>query len=902
MKKFFKILGLFLLAVVVIIIAAPFFLQDQIAAIVKQKLNESMDAQIDFAEADLSLFRAFPDARLNLKGLSIINKAPFKGDTLFYGKEVKLDLPLGDLFNEVDEPIRVNELIVDEAVVNLKADLNGKTNWDIAMETENDPAATETTAFNIDLKSYEIINSAFSYEDAITKNNLKFTELNHKGTGDLSLEKSTLDTYTETKVIYSLDGIEYLSGQLVKLDADLALDLVNQKYSFLENKAFINDLELKLDGFVDLEETSTIVDLTIKTPSSDFKNFFAMIPETYRKNMEGMTTTGDFTVNGTIKGEVTDTTIPKLDIKMSSNNASFKYADLPQKVTDIVINVNLRNDTGFVDDTYVNIANVAFNIAGERLSGRAMIKDLTSNMKVDMNAKGNLDFKNLAKSFPMPDDMKLSGKMGIDMDAKFDMESVEKERYENIYMNGTASLSNFTYNGPAFNNAFVIDQAAIDMTTSTIKLNKFSAKTGNTDLQATGTINNLIGFLLQDKGLKGAFKLNSNTLDSGDFMSETTAVAATDSSKKTAAPQESIKIPAFLDAFIDFDINKVLYDGITLNNVKGTASIRDEKMNISNASTNVFGGSIGIDGSVDTKNAQPVFDMALRMKDLDIAQSFQGFEMFQKLVPIISALQGKMTTDIKLAGALNGDLTPVLTSITGDAFAQLLTKQIKTEGNPLLAKLDDKLSFISLADIDISNIATKLNFKDGKVDVSPFDFKIKDMKVTAGGSHSLTNEMNYTLTLDVPAKYLGKEGASLLSKLSATEIAGLNVPVPVQIGGSMTKPNVNVNLQGAITNLTNQIVAIQTAKLKDKGQDAINNAVNNALGGKNPLTGIKDVISGNKESTSGSGNPITGNKPIDSTSIKRAKDSILQAAKKKAADDAKKAAANALNNMFKKKN
>ncbi|MDP5100062.1 MAG: hypothetical protein NWQ09_01940 [Nonlabens sp.] len=142
----------------------------------------------------------------------------------------------------------------------------------------------------------------------------------------------------------------------------------------------------------------------------------------------------------------------------------------------------------------------------------------------------------------------------------------------------------------------------------------------------------------------------------------------------------------------------------------------------------------------------------------------------------------------------------------------------------------------------------------------------------------------------------------MLSKLSATEIAGLNVPVPVQIGGSMTKPNVNVNLQGAITNLTNQIVAIQTAKLKDKGQDAINNAVNNALGGKNPLTGIKDVISGNKESTSGSGNPITGNKPIDSTSIKRAKDSILQAAKKKAADDAKKAAANALNNMFKKKN
>jgi len=897
MKKFFKILGLFLLAVVAFIIAAPFFLQDQIAAIVKRKLNTSMDAQIDFAEADLSLFRSFPDAQLNLQGLSVINKAPFKGDTLFYAKEVKLDLPIGDLFNDENEPIRINEIIIDQAVVNLKSDLNGKANWDIA-KADPKAAETESTGFNIDLKNYEIINASFSYTDEVTKNILKFTELNHKGKGDLSQVKSTLETYSETKVVYSLGGIEYLSGQLVKLDADLAIDLANSKYSFLDNKAFINDLELKLDGFVDLEDDSTVVDLTVSTPSSDFKNFFAMIPATYRKNLDGMVTTGDFIVNGTIKGAVTETTIPKLDIKMSSKNASFKYADLPQKVTDININVFIKNETGIAEDTYVNIADIAFNLAGDRLAGRAMVTDLTRNMKVDMNAKGDLDFKNLAKSFPMPADMKLSGKMGLDMDAKFDMESVEQERYENIYMNGTASLTNFIYNGSAFNNAFVIDQAAVDMTTSTIKLNSFKAKTGNTDLNATGTINNLVGFLLQDKGLKGAFKVTSNTLDSSDFMADAAPVAATDTHKKTATTSESIKIPAFLDAYLDFAINKMLYDGITLTNVKGLATIKDEKLTLTNTSTNVFGGNIGLNGFVDTKNAQPVFDMALNMKDLDIAQSFNGLEMFQKMVPIISALQGKMTTDIKLSGALNGDFTPILSSIAGDAFAQLLTREVKTS-SPLMAELDNKLSFISLSDIDISNITTKLNFKDGAVQVSPFDFKVRDMNVTASGTHSLTNDMNYILAFKVPAKYLGKEGAALMSKLNEQEIANLSVPVPVQIGGSITKPTVNVNLKGAITNLTNQIIEIQKAKLRAKGKDAINSAVNDALGGKNPLSGIKDILQGNKGTPSGSGTP---GKPIDSVAIKRAKDSIIRAAKKKAADEAKKAAGNAINNLFKKNN
>lgn len=87
MKKFLKILGVFLLAVVVLVAAAPFLFKDQIATIIKNKLNGALDAQVEFADVDLSLFRAFPDARLQIDGLSIINKAPFEGDTLFMVKK-----------------------------------------------------------------------------------------------------------------------------------------------------------------------------------------------------------------------------------------------------------------------------------------------------------------------------------------------------------------------------------------------------------------------------------------------------------------------------------------------------------------------------------------------------------------------------------------------------------------------------------------------------------------------------------------------------------------------------------------------------------------------------------------------------------------------------------------------
>jgi hypothetical protein len=223
--------------------------------------------------------------------------------------------------------------------------------------------------------------------------------------------------------------------------------------------------------------------------------------------------------------------------------------------------------------------------------------------------------------------------------------------------------------------------------------------------------------------------------------------------------------------------------------------------------------------------------MALDMNTLDIAKSFQGLEMFQKLVPIISALKGTISTDLTLSGNLNEELSPVIPSLTGDAFAQVLTKDVDLSANPLLSRLNNELDFLNLGNLNLSDLQTRLKFENGAVNIQPFDFKVKDINITASGSHSLQNEMNYVLDLNVPAKYLGKEGASLLSKLEDKEVDKIDVPIPVRLGGSMMQPKINLNLQQAITNLSNQIIEIQKQKLKDKGKDKLNETLNNVLNG-----------------------------------------------------------------------
>ena len=79
-KKILKIVGVLLLLIVLALFAIPFFFQDAIKAKIADAINEKVDAKVSFADADLSLFKSFPQANVSVEKLLIINKAPFEDE------------------------------------------------------------------------------------------------------------------------------------------------------------------------------------------------------------------------------------------------------------------------------------------------------------------------------------------------------------------------------------------------------------------------------------------------------------------------------------------------------------------------------------------------------------------------------------------------------------------------------------------------------------------------------------------------------------------------------------------------------------------------------------------------------------------------------------------------------
>jgi len=806
--------------------AIPFLFKDQIKAKIVEAINESVDAKVSFTDADLSLFKNFPNATVGIEKLVIINKAPFEGDTLVSLGELNLKMSIKELFKGKEEPLSIQGVSSTNGLVNIIFNKDGVGNFDIALKDKKEDKKDEASKpLALKIQNYKIENFTFRYIDQGSKIKMVIDSLNHEGTGDFTNSKLDLATKSTAKVSLDMDKINYMKNVKLTLDAVLGIDLEKSKYTFKENKALINQLPLEFDGFIQMAEKAQIYDLKFKTPTSSFTNFLGLIPSAYAAGLDGVKTTGDFTVNGFAKGELTDTTVPKFNIEIASNNASFQYPNLPKSVQNIVIDTKIINETGILNDTYVNLDKLSFRIDQDVFNAKANIKNITVNPIIDAALKGTINLANLSKAYPIKMDKPLAGILKADVTTNFDMASVEKSQYQNIKNAGTMSLSGFKYTDEN-NKSMNISTAMVEFNPSKINLKQFDATTGKSDISINGVLENFYGFMFKKQELKGNFNMSSNQLAVDDFM--TAGEPAKEETKTPAKPADAMKIPAFLNCTLNAKATTVLYDNLKLKDVSGRLLIKDEKATLENFKTNIFGGSIGLNGAVSTKEKVPTFDMNLGFNQVDIAQTFTQLDMMKKIAPIAGIINGKLNSTIKLNGNLDAkELTPDLKSISGDLIGQLLSTTVNSSNSTLLTALSSNVKFLDLNKVNLNDIKAALTFDNGKVNVKPFDIKYQDIKVTVGGTHGFDQTMNYTLKFDVPAKYLGTEANNLIAKMSPADAAKLdNIPINASLTGNFSNPKISTDMKAAVSNLTTQLVNQQKDKLTQKGTSALTDLIN----------------------------------------------------------------------------
>jgi len=806
MKKALIAFGIIIVLLLAAAIVLPIVLKEPIKKAVIEEANKNLNAKINFSDVSLSLFRSFPDLFVGINDLSVIGVGDFEGDTLVYLKTLGLDVNVMSAIN--GSPI-INHIKLADGLVSATVLKDGRASYDIVPESEGpaEKPATEPVAFQLEMKKFSISNVEIRYDDRKGGTKLTTAALDMTLSGDFTADNTSIDTKVNMKRLTVVSGgIPFLSRTELELKAGVDADLKNMKFVLKDNALRINGLNLVWQGSVGMPNDNDIVmDLTFGAPKTDFKEILSLIPAIYMTDFASVKTSGNLTLKGFAKGTYNENNLPAFNLDLKVADASFQYPDLPKKVEDIAIDLNVRNPGGDADNSIIDLKNFHFQMAGNPFDVRVLIKTPTSDPDIDASFKGKLDLGSVADVMPLEKEDRIKGTLIADADLKGRQSFLDNKQYDRFVAKGEIILMDFEYATASIAVPVSVKYAQFKFQPSHLQLASFDAKAGSSDIKASGRIDNYLGYALKDELLQGRFDISSNLLDVNQLMGivpkDPNASAETAPAPDAPASTEPLLIPQNLDLALGLQIGKILLDNMTLTQLKGNMAVREGKADLSGLSFNTLGGGVAMSGNYDTRNEKkPAFNFDLNVNEVVVKEAFRTFNTVKKLIPFGEKAEGKASIQFKVAGAMKG-MEADLSSLNGGG--RFTSKSLKVTGTEMLNKLTEVIKLDALKNPEVKDVNLSFKFENGRVSVQPFDVKVGPVAANIGGSHGFDETMDYVMKTSMPTAALGAQAGAVIGGLSASASKfGVNlgatdkIDVDLLVKGTFAKPIITPSFGG----------------------------------------------------------------------------------------------------------
>lgn len=577
--SFLGLFSLFLLAAV----AIPFLFKDKILEQAKVYINEQVNAQVEFQDLNLSLFKGFPYISAELVGLDIRGKDAFDGMQLAKIQSFALYINPWSLLKG---DYTVSSIAVDEAKFYVKVLKNGQANYDIMKPSEDttstSPESNESSNFQVKLSSYSISNTDIVYDDASMALHLEIQKLNHEGSGNFSASQFQLYTNTTIEALslsYAL--VPYFNRNRIEAQLNFDIDLDAFRIKLLDNQLKINALQLLAEGEFAMPNEDIDMDLKLSAPSAAFSQVLSLVPGAYSKSFAGVQTEGNFQLAAFAKGKYSETSLPSFGLDLKVQNASFQYPDLPLGMKNIAADLSIQSPSANLDEMKIDLAFLRFLLGSNPFEAKFALRRPLSDPDINADLKGKIDLEEIAKAFPMEEVQKLNGLIESDLHCKTKLSFIEKEDYERVEMQGKLRVQNMNYEASG-SPKVEIKNFDTEFSPNHVLLNDLDLKMGRSDLRAKGKLDNLLSYFSPKKVMEGNLLIESTLLDLNELLGEEetgkegapTATNMTDTSSTASKSNEQV-----FDRFrfsAEAKMQTIIYDVYELRKLESKGSISPE--------------------------------------------------------------------------------------------------------------------------------------------------------------------------------------------------------------------------------------------------------------------------------------------------------------------------------------
>ena len=805
MKRFLKITATVVAVVLVVAIVTPLLLRGKIGDIVKREANAMLAARLDFEKLDISLLRNFPNASLNLKGLTLVGTDRFEGDTIVAARRITVVVNLMSLVG--DEGFEVRKIILASPALHAHKLADGAVNWDVMKPSEPaDTTAAEESApssFRLSVRDFRLTDAVIRYEDDSTGMELRTAPLSLRLSGDMSAESTQLDLdLLAGGVDFTQGGVPLLHDAELALDAEIDADLAEKRFTFSRNTLRLNAIEMRLDGWVQQVGDALAMDVSAGCSEVRFKDLLSLIPAFYKHEFRSLAASGELSMELWARGQMHGAQLPAFELKTEVHNGSFQYSSLPKAVTDINIAAKVSNAGGELDKTEVEISEFGLKMAGNSLSATGYATNLMSDPTFRATLSGRVDLGAIREVYPLEKGIDLAGRIAASMKLAGRMSDVESGRYERISASGSLVVEQLGLHVQQLPEVF-IRRAAATISPQAMTLGEFGVKVGGSDLSATGQLTGYLGYLMRGEQLAGRLYVKSDLLDLNEIRAAVPADAEAESAEAeksaeevAAAPAQAIVVPKNLNLSLNAELKKVLFEKMVITDIAGEMSVAGGTLSLDRLGLQLFDGKASASGRYSTAAdpAHPTLSLAASIAKASFPRTFEEIEAVRQLAPIFEKASGDYSLSIDMRTTLDAAMSPDLMSLT--AQGEISSENVSVEGVEVFDKLADLLKNDKLRRIEARDLKIRFSIKDGRVTTEPFDLKMGDVNVNMSGTTGLDRTIDYTAKVTLPAGVGGVLGA-----------------VNVGIGGTFTSPKITLGVQETVEQVVSNVVSEQIDNL-----------------------------------------------------------------------------------------
>lgn len=751
----------------------------------------------------------------DLKTFTTIDRAlvAYEGTSYLSGQKLSADLTLNINMAELKFAFKENEVKVNDFPLSFDGYL--------AMPSDDIEMDISFASKNSSIKSlYSLIPGAYTegFEGIKAEGNMSFSGF-VKGI----YNEQTMPAYN-VALIASDGMIAYpdLPTPIKNINIDMLVDckdgvidhtLINIKKMHMDlgNNPFDGSLIIR-----NLKDYSMKADLSASLNLAELSTMFPI---------EGLDMKGIFKMKLKADGiyDSIQMVMPSIDAGMSLENGYIKSSEFPKALENISFASSVSCATGKMEDMLVNVEDFKLAMEGDELYANLELKNMVD-YQWDLELKGGLDLEVISEVYPI-EGMNYSGHVSASVETKGKYSDVEAEKYDRFPTSGAIQLNDFNFVSEDLPQGLMISTSEISMDPKQIEIVSFDGNIGKSDMRLDGYIMNYIDYVFKENALlKGTMELSSTVLDVNEWMIDEPDTGETQ--EEDPAEMEVIVIPGNIDFEFNSDIKTIVYDNLNLQNAKGLLTLRNGILDISNLSFDMLGGSIVMNGKYDTRNPdEPAFDYNLNVNSLSIPQTFASFETVQKFAPMAKLMNGDFSTDFKVRGLLNNDLSPVYESLNGKGVIKIAEAFLND------SKLVSGISGFMKSDatstqMKLKDVIMQTSIENGRVHVAPFDVQMAGQTANLSGSIGPDGSIDYDVSTEVDAGAVGQQVNQLLAGLKGQEAstASSKIKLNFKVGG--TYDDMKIKLAGTTnadgtTNTVKEQVKLEAKKEVEKKVDEV---------------------------------------------------------------------------------